>query len=547
MSTAVSSAAFGMDDPISLALRPPPRETASQRVERLKSEAEKKKISDEIDKRLKDDAQRMKKEKAGEHKILLLGQAAAGKTTVLKQMRLLYDKDAHNRDRESWRTVIQLNVIAAVRTLVECIEAAELADQLEDNDSTQVVGEKRYQQESTGASVSSPPVNNRGLLARLRFAPLLSLEPVIRRRLGAVGEADDLSKVPGAGPGTWSIARSEPSSPTGRVSSTVLLKAGWQERLMERMRFSSDNSDSRSVHSLTGSTTGSIKGFIERKRSSPMLKKAAQDQAASHCASSEGLDHGCQTRTSKAEDPSHMLLATRDEIKKMWNDPLVRRLRRRGKLDIVDSAAYFIDHIDRISDLAYQPTDDDILHARVRTVGITDDRFQIDKNTAYRIYDVGGSRNQRSFWAPYFDDAQAIIFLAPISAFDQKLIEDPSVNRVEDSMQLFSQIIENPLLRDVSLVLFLNKIDVLEKKLRQGILVSDHFPEYEGENEFEEVWRWFRSRFRKIVTSKRSVAPQRPIYVHTTVATSTKQIKNILASVNDAILRNNLKTTGLSY
>lgn len=57
------------------------------------------------------------------------------------------------------------------------------------------------------------------------------------------------------------------------------------------------------------------------------------------------------------------------------------------------------------------------------------------------IYDVGGARNQRHAWAPYFQDGRpcfanqyfffrsapfvvnAIIFLAPISAFDQVLTE----------------------------------------------------------------------------------------------------------------------------
>jgi len=33
-------------------------------------------------------------------------------------------------------------------------------------------------------------------------------------------------------------------------------------------------------------------------------------------------------------------------------------------------------------------------------------------------------------WAPYFDDIDAIIFLAPISCFDQVLAEDHLVNRL---------------------------------------------------------------------------------------------------------------------
>jgi hypothetical protein len=33
-------------------------------------------------------------------------------------------------------------------------------------------------------------------------------------------------------------------------------------------------------------------------------------------------------------------------------------------------------------------------------------------------------------WAPFMDDVDAIIFLAPISCFDQVLAEDPNVNRL---------------------------------------------------------------------------------------------------------------------
>ena len=43
--------------------------------------------------------------------------------------------------------------------------------------------------------------------------------------------------------------------------------------------------------------------------------------------------------------------------------------------------------------------------------------------------DVGGSRSVRQHWIPYFDDVQAIIFLAPL-AFNLTLDEDPKVNRL---------------------------------------------------------------------------------------------------------------------
>jgi hypothetical protein len=85
----------------------------------------------------------------------------------------------------------------------------------------------------------------------------------------------------------------------------------------------------------------------------------------------------------------------------------------------------------------------DVLKARLKTTGVVEHTFSIsqgnNRGVEWRIYDVGGARNQRQAWAPYFEDGKclwfitsfvttddfvlclvtAIIFLAPISAFDQ--------------------------------------------------------------------------------------------------------------------------------
>lgn len=47
-----------------------------------------------------------------------------------------------------------------------------------------------------------------------------------------------------------------------------------------------------------------------------------------------------------------------------------------------------------------------------------------------------------------------------ISAYDQYLEEDPRTNRIDDSLQLWTQITSSPMLRDVHLVLFLNKVSL---------------------------------------------------------------------------------------
>ena len=61
----------------------------------------------------------------------------------------------------------------------------------------------------------------------------------------------------------------------------------------------------------------------------------------------------------------------------------------------------------------------------------------------------------------------AIIFLAPISCFDEKLAEDRRVNRLEDSFLLWKAVCPNRLLSKTMLVLFLNKCDLLQRKLEE--------------------------------------------------------------------------------
>ena len=102
--------------------------------------------------------------------------------------------------------------------------------------------------------------------------------------------------------------------------------------------------------------------------------------------------------------------------------------------------------------------------------------------TEWQIYDVGGSRSSRAAWAPFFDDMDAIIFLAPINVFDEKLLEDDHTNRLQDSYELWKQVMSNKVLARTQIILFLNKYDLLVKKLNRGVRIADYISSY-GERE----------------------------------------------------------------
>lgn len=72
----------------------------------------------------------------------------------------------------------------------------------------------------------------------------------------------------------------------------------------------------------------------------------------------------------------------------------------------------------------------------------------------------------------------AIIFLAPISCFDEVLMEDRNVNRLEDSYLLWRTVCSSKLLAKTQIILFLNKCDLLLGKLKRGIMVKDHIRSY---------------------------------------------------------------------
>lgn len=72
---------------------------------------------------------------------------------------------------------------------------------------------------------------------------------------------------------------------------------------------------------------------------------------------------------------------------------------------------------------------------------------------------------------------QAIIFLAPLT-FNLTLEEDPTVNRVEDSIMIWKALCSNRLLERTIVVLFLNKMDVLKAALKSGLRVRDFVTSY---------------------------------------------------------------------
>ncbi|KAJ3164430.1 guanine nucleotide-binding protein subunit alpha [Geranomyces variabilis] len=226
-------------------------------------------------------------------------------------------------------------------------------------------------------------------------------------------------------------------------------------------------------------------------------------------------------------------------VKTLWVDEGVQACFARSReYQLNDSARYYFESIDRIATSDYVPTDQDVLRSRVKTTGITENTFHIGDLT-YRMYDVGGQRSERKKWIHCFEEVTAIVFLVAISEYDQVLVEDETVNRMQEALTLFDSICNSRWFVKTSIILFLNKIDLFRDKLPRSPM-GKYFPDFQGEDDYDAASEYILGRFISLNQSD-----QKQIYTHFTCATDTTQIKFVMAAVNDIIIQTNLRDCGL--
>ena len=110
---------------------------------------------------------------------------------------------------------------------------------------------------------------------------------------------------------------------------------------------------------------------------------------------------------------------------------------------------------------------------------------------SFRLVDVGGQRNERKKWIHCFEDVTAIIFFADASAYNLTLFEDDRVNRLLEALTLFEEICNCKYFHTTPLILFLNKRDLLKKKIEE-VDIADYFDDYEGWLRVLISWRFFK-------------------------------------------------------
>ena len=238
---------------------------------------------------------------------------------------------------------------------------------------------------------------------------------------------------------------------------------------------------------------------------------------------------------------SSMLRPTEEVVntfREVWSNPCIKTAySRRSEFQLMDSTEYYMSEMDRICEKDYEPNNQDVLRTRIQTKGVASLKFHFQngkQRIPFEIYDVGGQKGQRKNWIKCFDNVTCVLFVVSIAEYDQVLEEEQTTNRMQDSIQLFGEIVNGKYFLHTPFIIFFNKFDIfLEKIPRRGI--KSYFPDYEGPSDCPKKSLEFLKQ--KYLNQIEIGNNKRSIYTHTTTATDTDLIENVFKDVMNAVLK----------
>jgi len=220
-------------------------------------------------------------------------------------------------------------------------------------------------------------------------------------------------------------------------------------------------------------------------------------------------------------------------ISRLWKkDTLLKEAwekRSENNIPAHEMAYFYLKNAQKFSKDDFEPTLEEILRAKQRTLGINEITITWEEKGKISLIDVGGQRSERRKWLHCFDNIDTIIFIAALDEYDLPLQEDPKVNRLVESLSLFERITSFIYFQSIPFILFFNKSDAIEKKLKSSPL-KNTFKDYKGKSTDDAILflaKKYFDRFKgKIIDNN--------IYV--TCALDRDNIYKIFNGVTDSIL-----------
>jgi len=233
--------------------------------------------------------------------------------------------------------------------------------------------------------------------------------------------------------------------------------------------------------------------------------------------------------------------ALKAALLRLKNDSTIAcAVQRSHEFKLLDSAPYWLTHLERVLGDSYMPTSDDALRTRQATCGVIETDFHLDGAT-FQFIDVGGQRGERRKWIHCFDQISAMFYVCALSEYCQVLEEDPNQNRLQESLSLFRGLLGLPWFSKTPVILFLNKADVFRVKipLLPMKLYFDDFEPAQGEDLIVESTEFVRELFE--YQAQNVPTFQEMLYCHVTTATNSDNIKLVWNSAKSIVVNASLR------
>ena len=109
---------------------------------------------------------------------------------------------------------------------------------------------------------------------------------------------------------------------------------------------------------------------------------------------------------------------------------------------------------------------------------------------------------------------------------------------------MFKSCMQLPFLRSKSTILFLNKADLFEEKLRAGADPGRQFKRYKGGCNVEKATRFFHKMFEEC-HAKLVVNDMTEVYTHVTTATNTENVRFAWEACRDVVMKGSLEDNAM--
>jgi len=233
------------------------------------------------------------------------------------------------------------------------------------------------------------------------------------------------------------------------------------------------------------------------------------------------------------------------QAQELWNDEAIRHAwEKRDSLPnfTIINFDYILKNIDRLSQQDAIATNDDIVRCRQRTTGLSEIEFPFGKHY-FHLFDVGGQKPERRKWDVIANTHKptSVLFFTSLVDYDIPLLSEEGKTRMDESLEVWEEILNKEEFENTTIILFLNKADLFEDKVER-VSLSETFKDYKGKD-YQAALDFIKQYY--LNKSQNTKHKTESIHVHTTCAIDTNVMQVVFESVTEEIFKQRLALAGL--